>query len=53
MLACFSIENSYCRRIRFSPPKKLADSDGTPTSVECRTEMSTYSSLTEHKDMGV
>ena len=39
--------------IWFSPPKKLADSDGTPAGVQCRTEMGTYSSLTEHKEQRV
>lgn len=33
--------------IWFSPPKRLADSDGTPAGLQHRTEMGTYSSLTE------
>ena len=33
--------------IAFSAPKKLADSDGTPAGVQHRTEMGTYSSLTD------
>ena len=33
--------------IWFSPPKRLADSDGTPAGAQHRTEMGTYSSLTE------
>lgn len=39
--------------IWFSPPKKFADSDGTPAGVQYRTEMGTYSSLTEHKGQRV
>jgi hypothetical protein len=39
--------------IWFSPPKKLADSDGTPAGVQFRTEMGTYSSLTEHREQRV
>ena len=39
--------------IWFSPPKRLADSDGTPAGVQYRTEMGTYSSLTEHKGQRV